>query len=83
MEQTDLFRKFLEFLWVSIFLSLQSQKIVVPPINQSIVPPTLSPIHAEADLDSGLDIDTAGLTSTIHNELVKVSTTLASLPNCT
>lgn len=69
------------------FLSLQSQKAVVdmcefldaiPPINQSLLPPVLSPIHVNADLDSGFDIDTTGLTSTIHKALVEVSTALAA-----
>lgn len=51
----------------------------IPPINQPL-PRTLSPIHTGADIDSGFDIDTAGLTSTIHEELVEVSTTSTSLP---
>lgn len=45
----------------------------IPPINRAVAP-VLPPIHAGAELDSGFDIDTAGLTSTIHEDLVDVST---------
>lgn len=48
----------------------------IPPTYEPLFPPALSPIYAKADLDSGFDIDIAGLTPTIHKDLVEVSTTL-------
>ena len=37
--------------------------------------------YVGADFNLGFDIDTAGLTSAIHIQLVKVSRTLTRLPN--
>lgn len=49
-----------------------------PPTNHGL--PLHLPSYVGADLVPGFDIDTAGLSSTIHIELAKVSRTWTRLP---
>ena len=49
-----------------------------PPINHGL-PLHHLPGNVGVDLDPGFDIDTAGLTSSIHTELATVSGTLTRL----
>lgn len=51
-----------------------------PPTNQGLPLCIIDQPFLGPDLDPGFDIDTAGLSSTIHNELVDVNRTLTSLP---